>query len=177
MTGFTATTGTLEAGSVFSIDNVLAWDNRAQQSLARAQQFVVLPKTDGSTTYTADGNGDITARIYPAMIVQGTSDVNTAHATVDAAPADQAAITFVGSASTAYKPRILLQKQAVIVNTADLIMPATGKAMRKALTKLPLSVRMWQDSTFATGEHRVRFDVALTANVKDRERVVRINGA
>lgn len=177
MTGFTANTGTLEAGSVFTVEDVLAWDNRAQQSLARSQQFVVLPKTDGTTTYTADGNGDIVARIYPAMIVQGTSDVNTAHATVDAAPGDTKAITFVGAASTAYKPRILLQKQAVIVNTADLIMPATGKAARKALTKLPLSVRMWQDSTFSTGEHRVRFDVALTANVKDRERVVRINGA
>lgn len=173
LTGFTANTGTLAAGSVFTVANVNAWDNRAGQSLGRAQQFVVV------TGGTADANGDITARIYPAMIVQGSSNVNTAHATVDAAPADTAAVTFVGSASTAYKPRLMLQKSAVVVNTADLIMPATGKAMRKSLTAVPVSVRMWQDSIFATGEHRIRFDVALTADIAGagRERIVRINGA
>jgi hypothetical protein len=69
-----------------------------------------------------------------------------------------------------------MNKSAVIVNTADLIMPATGTAQRKSLTQLPLSVRMWQDSTFATGEHRIRFDVALTANIVDRRRLVRISG-
>ena len=57
-------------------------------------------------------------------------------------------------------------------------MPATGTAMRKSLTKLPISVRMWQDSTFATGEHNVRFDIALEANTRanGRRRMVRING-
>ena len=35
---------------------------------------------------------------------------------------------------------------------------------------------MWQDSVFAAGEHRVRFDVALQPNVtkKGRRRIVRI---
>jgi hypothetical protein len=38
---------------------------------------------------------------------------------------------------------------------------------------------MWQDSVFATGEHRIRFDVALEANVRAdaRRRIVRINGS
>jgi hypothetical protein len=51
--------------------------------------------------------------------------------------------------------------------------------MRKALTKVPVSVRMWQDSVFATGEHRIRFDVALEANVAadGRRRIIRVNGA
>jgi hypothetical protein len=50
--------------------------------------------------------------------------------------------------------------------------------MRKQLTKLPLSVRMWQDSKFETGEHRVRFDVAIEPNVaaNARRRLVRLNG-
>jgi hypothetical protein len=69
-----------------------------------------------------------------------------------------------------------MQKEAIVVNTADLILPATGIGIRKALTKVPLSVRMWRDSTFNTGNHQVRFDVALTANVRDRRRIVRING-
>lgn len=169
--GITTGTGTVTAGSVFTIDNVYEWDNRANQSTGRLQQFTVV------SGGTASGVSDIDLVIFPAMVVQGTSDVNTAHATVDSAPADDAAITFVGAASTAYKPRLMLGKSAIVCHTADLIMPASGTAMRRALSKVPLSVRMWQDSTFSTGEHRVRFDVALTANVRDRRRVVRINGA
>lgn len=164
---------TIKAGEVFTIAGVNAWDNRANQTLARLQQFVVLEDI------TANGTGVVTGvRIYPAMIVQGTSDVNTAHATVDAAPADNAVVTFLGTASTAYKPRLLLDKAAINVCTADLIMPASDTSMRKSLTKLPLSVRMWQKSDFATGDHSIRFDVALTANVMagGRERIVRING-
>lgn len=168
---------TVKAGEVFTIANVYAYDNRkgAAVSPPRLQQFVVLEDATAST-------GAIAAlRIFPAIIVPGSGsggdvNVNTAHATVDAAPADNAAITWVGTASTAYTPRFILQKQAVIVNTAPLILPATGQGSRKSLTKVPLAVRMWQDSVFATGEHRVRFDVALTANVRDRRRIVRLNG-
>lgn len=168
---------TVKAGEVFTIANVNAYDNRAQASLGRLQQFTVIADA------TADGGGAIAAlRIFPAIIVPGSGaggdiNVNTAHATVTAAPADNAAITWLGTASTAYKPRVMLQKDAIVVNTAPLIMPATGQAMMKALTRVPLSVRMWQDSNFSTGEHRVRFDVALTANVRDRRRIVRLNAS
>lgn len=170
--GITTGTGTVTAGSVFTIDNVYAWDNRAQQRLDHLQQFTVV------SGGTASGVSDIDLVIYPAMIVQGASDVDTAHATVNSVPADDAAITFIGTASTAYKPRLLLDKSAINVCTADLIMPASDTSMRKSLSKLPLSVRMWQKSDFATGAHSIRFDVALTANVMagGRDRIVRING-
>lgn len=172
VTGVTATTGTITAGSVFTIDSVYEWDPRANKSTGRLQQFTVV------TGGTGNGSADVALVIYPAIIVQGSSDVNTAHATVDAAPADTAAITFIETASATSTPRLLLHKDAVIVNTADLIMPASGTASRVNLTKVPASVRMWQDSTFATGEHRVRFDIALTANVRanGRPRMIRING-
>jgi hypothetical protein len=97
--------------------------------------------------------------------------VNRAHATVSAIPANGAVVTWRGTASTAYTPRLLAKKNMIQVNTADLILPATGTAQRKQLSKVPLSIRMWQDSTFATGKHQVRFDVALTANVRERRNV------
>lgn len=168
---------TIKDGEVFTIAGVNAYDNRLQASLGRLQQCRVIGD------HTADGTGAIAAlRFFPALIVPGSGSggdvsVNTANATVTAAPADNAVITWVGSASTAVKPRLIINKQSIIVNTADLIMPATGTASRKSLTKVPLSVRMWQDSVFATGEHRIRFDVALTANTSDRRRIVRINGS
>jgi hypothetical protein len=168
---------TINDGEIFTIANVFAYDNRLGQVHSHLQQFRVIGN------YTADGTGALASmRIFPAIIVPGTGsagdvNVNTAFATVGTIPANSATVTFRGTASTAYKPRVVIQKQAIICNTADLIMPATGTARRQQLTQVPLSVRMWQDSLFTTGDHRVRFDVALTANVRDRRRLVRINGA
>lgn len=166
---------TIKDGEVFTIAGVFAYDNRAQVSTGRLQQFRVVGDHTAST-------GAIAAlRIFPALIVPATGsggdpNVNTAHATVDSIPADNAAITFVGTASTVYRPRALIQKQSIVVNTATLPTPMTGTMGSKQLTKVPLSVRMWQHSDFNTGAHSVRFDVALTANVKDRRRIVRLNG-
>lgn len=177
--------GTVADGEVFTLAGVNAYDNRVGASLGRLQQFRVVGPTGtqpGAIAYTADGSGNIAAmRIFPAIIVPGTGtggdiNVNNANATVTAVPASNAALTWITTASNSVKPRIIMQKQAMVVNTVDLIMPATGIGMRKSLTKIPLSVRMWRDSSFLTGDHRVRFDVALTANVRDRRRIVRLNG-
>ena len=167
---------TIKDGEVFTIAGVNAYDNRLGASLGRLQQFRVVGD------HTADGTGAIASmRIFPAIVVPGSGsggdvNVNTAHATVTAAPADNAVITWWASASNSIKPRVVLAKDAIQVNTADLIMPATGVGMRKALTKVPLSVRMWKNSNFSTGAHDVRFDVVLSANVRERRRLVRING-
>lgn len=167
-------TADLKKGDVFTIAGVNAWDNRMGQELERLQQFVVVE----DATATA---GAATVRIFPAIIVPGTGTgndvgVNTAHATVNSVPADDAAVEFLCPANTIVKPRLVINKDAMIVNTADLIMPATGHAMRKSLSRVPLSVRMWRHSDFNTGLHSVRFDVALEANVYDRRKIVRING-
>lgn len=162
---------TIKDGEVFTIAGVYAWDNRKQQILPHLQQFRVVGDT------VADGTGAVAAlRIFPAIIIGDTNN-NSAHRTVSAVPADNAVITWRGTASTAYTPRLIIQKPAIVVNTADLITPASDTAKRVALTKVPMSVRMWRHSDFATGAHSIRFDCALTANVRDRRRIVRVNGA
>lgn len=172
-----AGTETVRDGEIFTIAGVNAYDNRAQASLGRLQQFRVIGD------YTAVSGAIANMRIFPAIIVPGTGansfiqNVNTANATVDSVPGAAALITFQGAASTQFRPRLIAKKSAVIVSTADLIMPATGIGSRKSLTKVPLSVRMWKNSNFNTGAHDVRFDVALTANVAQRRHAVRINGA
>lgn len=169
---------TIEAGEVFTIAGVYAYDNRKQALVnpARLQEFTVVADA------TADGVGAATVRIYPAIIVPGSGagddiNINTAHATVDSAPADGALLTFKGAASTAFGPRLLIQKGAIVANTIPLILPATGKSMRKRLNGIPLSVRMWSHSDFGTGAHSVRFDVAMNVNVRSRDRLCRFNGS
>jgi hypothetical protein len=170
---------TIKAGEVFTYPGVYAYDNRKQAlvSPARLQQFTVVADA------TASGGGAIAAlRIFPAMVVPGSGagdnvNINTAHATVDAAPADNAVLTWIGAASTNLSPRLLIQKQAIVVDTVPLSLPASDTSMRRKLAKIPLSVRMWMHSDFNTGAHGVRFDVALNANIRDRARMSRLNGS
>lgn len=159
-------TATINDGEVFTIAGVFAYDNRAKKALDYLQQFRVI----GNATAAASV---VSPRVYPALITSGP------YQTIAAAPANTAVVTFQGAASAVLTPRFMVNKNAVMVNCADLIMPATGTAMRKALSKVPVSVRMWRDSVFATGEHRIRFDVALECNTKanGREKVLRLNGA
>lgn len=159
---------TLKDGETFTISGVKAYDNRAKKTLNHEQEFRVI----GDHTATAGAFTNV--RYFPAIIVSGP------HRTVDNTNGswDNLAVTHKGAASATLQPRFICNKDAVIVNTADLIMPASGTARRVNLTKVPLSVRMWKDSTFSTGEHRIRFDVAIKANVAagGRQRSVRING-
>lgn len=177
ITDATTATATFKAGEVFTIAGVFAYDNRKQApvSPARLQQFTVV----ADATAVA---GAVALTIFPAIIVPGSGagdnvNINTAHATVTAAPADNADITFIGAASTTLSPRVLIQKQAVVVNTVPLILPASDTSMRRRLSKIPLTVRMWQHSDFYTGAHGVRFDVALNANIRERLRIARVNGS
>lgn len=158
-------TETVLDGEVFTIAGVFAYDSRAKKALNHLQQFRVV----GNATATG---GVASVRVFPALITSGPFQ------TIAQAPANTAVVNFVGAPSATLQPRFIANKDAVVVNTADLIMPATGTASRVSLTKIPLSVRMWQDSSFATGEHRVRFDVAIKANTcaNGRRRTVRING-
>lgn len=172
-----AGTKTYRAGEVFTIPGVFAFDNRKQAPVtpARLQQFTVV----ADATAVA---GNVTLTIFPAIIVPGSGsgdnvNINTAHATVTAAPADNAVLTFLGAPSTTLSPRVLIQKEAVVVNTVPLILPASDTSMRRRLSKIPLTVRMWQHSDFYTGAHGVRFDVALNFNIRERMRIARFNGS
>jgi hypothetical protein len=162
---------TIKDGEIFTIANVKAWDNRKQQVQTHLQQFRVVGD------HTADGTGAVAAlRIFPAIVI-GDTDQNSAHRTVDTAPADNAVITFYGTASTAYTPRFLIQKPAIVVSTMDLPSSFTDTNDRVSLTKVPMSVRMWKHTDWATGDQSIRFDCVATANVRDRRRIVRLNGA
>ncbi len=168
---------TIRDGEVFTIANVFAYDNRLQAPLTYLSQFRVIGD------YTAAVGGVVNnMRIFPAIIVPGSGTgkdvgVNTAHATVNAAPADNAAITWLGAAGALIRPRVLAKKDAIVCHTMDLVTPATGTASRMSLKKLPISVRMWKDSNFNTGQHNVRFDTVINANINRRVHACRMNGA
>lgn len=174
--GFGAT-ATFKDGEVFTIPGVYEYDNRKQASTGRLQQFRVV----GDTAAVA---GEATLRIHPAIIVPdnssqiGDAGVNTAHATVSAAPADDAVITFVGAASTDYLQRALIKKSAIRVETADLESLPSGDNASVSLKSVPLTMRSYKYANGDTGATSFRADVPWQANVNPfgRYEVVRING-
>lgn len=174
--GFGAS-ATFKDGEVFTIAGVYEYDNRKQASTGRLQQFRVVGDV------TASG-GNATLRIHPAIIVPdnssqiGDAGVNTAHATVSAAPANDAVITFVGAASTDYLQRALIKKSAIRVETADLESLPSGENASVSLKSVPLTMRSYKYANGDTGATSFRADIPWQANVNPfgRYEVVRING-
>lgn len=89
--GWTASlAGLLNVGDVFTIAGVFAVNPKNRQSTGTLQNFVV------TATAASDGSGNSTISIYPAITTSG------AYQTVSASPANSAAITVFGTASTSY---------------------------------------------------------------------------
>lgn len=177
--------GTVKAGEVFSFTSgttVYGFDPEIGQNRPYEQQFVVVEDA------TADSAGDVTLRIFPAMIVDdgsattGTAGVNRAHATVSNAPDNGATVTFEGTAETTYTPRVMFDKDAIVAHSAPLIMPYTGQGFRRSLADAerdgtaPLMPRLWLYSDPNTGAHRARIDVFVQAQARDRYRGVKFFG-
>lgn len=172
---------TINEGEVFEIAGVQAWDPEIEQLRGYNQQFTVV--TGGTIA-----SGTVSIRIYPAIIVgggtavSGANGVNRAHATVDAAPASGAAVSFEGTASTTYIPRLMFKKEAVVCHSAPLIMPYTGQGFRRSLAEAerdgtaPLMPRLWFYSDPNTGAHRCRVDMFVQAQARRRDMGIKFFG-
>lgn len=101
-------TGAVSKGDVFTIAGVFMVHPESRQSTGVLQQFVV-------TADYAGGGGSVS--ISPSIVTSG------AYQTVNAAPADNAAITLLGTASTAFQQSLAFHKSAFTFATADLVLP------------------------------------------------------
>jgi hypothetical protein len=103
---------TVTVGDVFTIANVYAVNPQTRESTGSLQQFVV-------TVAQAASGGDMASMAISPPIYTSAS----ALATVDSFPANNAAVTFLGSASTAYPQNLVYHKDAITFATADLLLP------------------------------------------------------
>lgn len=97
-------------GTVFTIANVFMVHPETKVTTSKLQQFVV------TSTATFTG-GAANVVISPAIVTSG------ANQNVSGSPADNAAVTVVGSASTGYAQNLAFHKDAFAFVTADLVMP------------------------------------------------------
>jgi len=154
---------TIKAGEVFTIAEVYAVNPVTKQVLPYLQQFVV------TEDVTADGSGAATLSIQPAIITTG------AFQTVSAAPADNAVITWVGSASQNYQQNLIFHRNALSLVVVPLVMPdgATGGA-RESYKNLSVRVQPYYDGTNDVSNWRL--DVLYGCAAIDPRLGTRING-
>lgn len=107
--------GLLKKGDIITIADVFAVNPISKQSTGRLQTFVVKEDVD------SDGSGNATLRLSPPIITSG------AYQTVDAAPADGAAITVkTGAAGAQHRQSILAHRDAMKLVTRPLKIPSVG---------------------------------------------------
>jgi hypothetical protein len=143
-----AITGTLKKGDIITIASVNAVNRVTKVSTGELRQFVV-------TANVASGATSIP--IYPAIVApSGGNPVQ--YQTVDAAPANTAAISLVNTASEVYRKNIAYAPDAVTMVTADLMMPE-GVMERARETFDGLSMRMVTQYVIGTDQAASRLDI------------------
>lgn len=107
--GATALTAALKAGDIFTLPGVYGVHRETRQAFGYLQQFVC------TSDATADGSGNLSIGISPSIVTTG------AFQTVTASPADNAALSFAGTASTPYGVNLAFHKDAFTFASCDLV--------------------------------------------------------
>lgn len=119
-----AITGSLAKGDIITLALVYGVNRITKQSYGQLRQFAVTaPVLTGATSIP----------IYPALIPAGPGGAQVQYQTVTVSPANGAAISLVGPASTTYIKNFVFVPEAFTMATADLIIPPNVEASRKEM--------------------------------------------
>jgi hypothetical protein len=145
-------TNVVRAGEVFTLAGVFAVNpvpgegTTGKLVMPYLQQFTVLANAD------SNGSGQATLTISPAMITSGP------YQTVSAAPADNAALTLVGTAATAYPQNLCIHKNAMALVTVPMELP-DGVSFKARETYKGLSMRVVKQYDIDADTDIIRLDI------------------
>lgn len=140
-----AITGTLNKGDIITFAGVHAINRLTGQSYGTLAQFVVTANVS---------NGATSIPIYPAIV-----PAPAAFNTVDASPANSAAISLVIPASTQYRQNLAYYPEAFTLATADLEMPTSGVVEAARAEFDGISLRMITGYNVTTDQLITRMDI------------------
>ena len=162
--GWTAAAASrVKAGDIFTIAGVNAVNPVTKADLGFLRQFVVT--ADGSS----DATGNLTLTISPPIISSG------AFQNVSAAPADNAALTFLGTASTAYRQNLVFHKNAFGLAMVPLVSPPGAvDVARESLEGT--SVRVIPYYTGSSDTSAWRLDILYGCKALDPRLAARLSG-
>ena len=163
MTGLGAA-GTVNAGEVFTLAGVYDVNPRSKIALPYLKQFVV------TAAVTADGGGAATPVISPPIITSG------AYQNVSVAPATNAAVTWVGTASTNYINNVIFNKNAFALVMVPLEKPEGGLAKVARMSHKGINVRILSFYDGVNDNNIWRFDVLYGLQTVDPRQATRLSG-
>jgi hypothetical protein len=157
-------TGIVRAGDVFTIANVFAVNPKTRAVLPFLQQFVV----------TADANsgastGPATLTISPPIITSGP------YQTVNAAPADNAAITVLGTGGSSARQNLAYHKNAFALAMVPMTMPP-GSVDGARESRNGISIRVIPYYDGVNDKSTWRMDVLYGRRLIDPRLVTRFGG-
>lgn len=150
--GWANSTAVLKAGDVFTLAGVYAVNPVPGEGTTGKTVMPFLQQFTVTADATSDGTGNATLTISPAIITSGPFQ------TVSAAPADNAAITVLGTESTAYPQNVGFHKNAFALVTCPLEMP-DGASFKARESHNGLSVRVVKDYDIDSDEDIIRLDI------------------
>lgn len=157
---------TIAAGDTFTVAGVFAVNPQSRQSTRVLRQFTAL------SAATADGTGNATVSIFPAI---NTTTVNAQYQTVTAGPANAAAVVFDVAANTQYTVNLAFHRDAFTFASADLLVPG-GVDMAGVRQHNGVSMRMVRAYNINTDIFACRLDVLFGVRPVYNELAVRIAG-
>ena len=164
--GFTATTDTVAVGQTFTIAGVYMVNSENYQATSVLQQFVV------QAPGTADGAGNMTLNVAPAITPSGQ------YQNVSAAAAAGAAITFSDTSNTASTQFLCFQKDAyTVVSVPGDVPGGTDMAYQETDPETGVTLRFVRDFDPVHDIWVNRFDVYWGISALYRELAVRVFAA
>lgn len=151
-------------GDVFTIAGVYDVNPVTKATLPHLKMFTV------KAAASSDGSGNATITISPPIISSG------AFQTVSAAPADNAALTFNGTASTGYAQNLAFHKNAFALAMVPMeLPPGAVTPTRKSYKGLSVRVIPYYDGTNDVSNWRL--DILYGIKTVDPRLAVRFNGS
>lgn len=157
------------AGDIITLASVNAVNpvpgESSKQDTGFSRQFVVL------NAATSDSSGEATITISPPIITSGP------YQTCSAAPANNATITHLGTASTAYKQNMAFHRDAFALVVIPLEMPDGASFKARETTKDgTLSIRVVKDYDIINDEDVIRLDILYGIKTLTPDLATRVSG-
>lgn len=168
--GWTASqTGILKKGDVFTIANVYAVNPVTKEKKPFLRQFTV--KSDANS----DGTGNATFTISPPIIHSDTPQ-NNAQQTVDSIPADNAAITVLGTGGGNYRQNMVFHKNAFALTMVPMVSPPGAVEVGRRTYK-GINVRVIPYYDGKEDESNWRLDILYGVDTIDNRLCHRLSGS
>lgn len=164
--GLTSATAQLAAGDTFTIAGVYAVNPVTKARLPFLKQFTVV------STPAAASSNEVDLVMYPAMIWTGAfKNVDV----VGVTDLNNQAVTFVGSASTAYPQNLVFHRNAFALAMVPLEMPTAGvNGSRQSYKGVSVRIQPYYDGT--NDINKWRCDILYGVKAIDPRLATRLSG-